>query len=166
MSNVVPFRSKQPWLDEPDQVSQKQGAYHLVIFRHPINKNLNGYVGVPPGSVLYGREWSRDKEIERIHVHGGITFTDKGDRFGPPFEESYWYFGFDTAHFMDYVPGLVELLESLPRKEPIPNSIRDNVRNYRDIRYVSAEVQSLYRQLKKIQNIADYNKRMKKRRPK
>jgi hypothetical protein len=55
-----------------------------------------GYVRVPPGHSLFGKEW----DSPNVEVHGGLTFaelepcTEHEDGQG-------WWFGFDCAHSGD-----------------------------------------------------------------
>lgn len=88
--------------------------------------NINGYVCVPPGhpwhGVAYNERLCGDDCPERsslggddtycwdhvpdglIDVHGGLTFSGDGVDWLP--SEGGWWFGFDTAHSGDLVPGL------------------------------------------------------------
>lgn len=54
-----------------------------------------GYVGVPKGHPLYGKQYT---ELD-IAVHGGLTFSDRGD--GQYLDRRHWWFGFDCAHYGD-----------------------------------------------------------------
>ena len=66
----------------------------------------NGYVLIPEGHPLYGKDYY-DPKCETLEVHGGITYAapsipSKDAEFiteEPDFE--YWVFGFDTAHCYD-----------------------------------------------------------------
>jgi len=66
----------------------------------------NGYVAVPPSHLLYKKDYNRvfylleDTEYQ-ISVHGGLTYSDFGDGDNAP--KDWWVFGFDTAHFGDYI---------------------------------------------------------------
>lgn len=51
-----------------------------------------GYVAIPEGHKLYGRE------NVHFNVHGGITFTGKGERIGTNYD---WLIGFDCNHYGD-----------------------------------------------------------------
>jgi len=46
-----------------------------------------------------------NEELDAIadDVHGGFTYTSVGD-------DGYWYFGFDTNHYNDFCPAIVEEL--------------------------------------------------------
>lgn len=64
----------------------------------------NGYVLIPEGHPLYGKQSYFDVNFNPLDVHGGVTYSEKcipskqaefiTDR--PDFE--YWVLGFDTAH--------------------------------------------------------------------
>lgn len=71
--------------------------------------HITGYVEVPMSHMFAGRlytecvigcgeEWCRHTPEALIDVHGGITFSARS--------EDGWVFGFDTAHYGDFVPGL------------------------------------------------------------
>jgi len=85
---------------------------------------VNGYVGVERNHELYGKDY---EEIENdINVHGGLTYS--GEAYWTD-DDDFWYFGFDTAHIYDYIPG------------HYPYGI------YRDMRYVYNECKKLLDQL-------------------
>lgn len=149
------------WDTEPDSTEVKFEGYHLVIARNQDFGNLNGYVGLNRNHPYYRREMSH-KTIDKLIVHGGVTFTGKFE--GYPFRRSYWYVGFDTLHFYDYAPKLHELLLNVQKEfvqdgdefSPLLNSsasflkssplIADK-KNYRNFEYVANEIISLYHQL-------------------
>jgi hypothetical protein len=66
-------------------------------------------VGIPKGHKFWGVGYEEanvtNDELAEIQadVHGGLTYSDKGD-------DGWWYFGFDTAHSVDFTPKIVELL--------------------------------------------------------
>src|SRR5690349_6993575 len=92
--------------------------------------NLNGYVAVPESRPWHGVGYSEHLAIEcaedadpngycwehspeaMVSVHGGITYAGTASFLGV---ESGWWFGFDTAHADDFIPGLWE--EGTPRDE-------------------------------------------------
>ena len=62
----------------------------------------NGYVGVPSGHPWYGCHYEDiDLQLQRP-IHGGLTYSEWGKPGG---EDrgwySYWWVGFDTAHYGD-----------------------------------------------------------------
>ena len=134
---------------EGDSKFWRKDGYYCLIMRTPELKTLCGYVGVPRASTLYGHDVFSNsktkiqKDINKIRVHGGLTFSGKFEKKeGLPFESlssDIWWFGFDTAHFQDLVPSM-ELFPAMQRKNM----------QYRDIKYVETEVNNLLSQIKKI----------------
>lgn len=146
-----------PWTGEPDKVQWIDPATGLdcLIVRNQFGA-LCGYVGVPPGHRFYGigyntcpQECGKD-DCEHspesvLRVHGGITFSNvcdpaEGDDTichvpTPGRPDAVYWFGFDTAHFQDLVPGMGEMAEMLPGMV------------YRDMAYVVTEIEHLARQL-------------------
>ena len=57
-----------------------------------------GYVGVAEGHPLFGVHYNDDPAIA-FDVHGGITFSEKGNHPLP--DSPLWWFGFDCGHYMD-----------------------------------------------------------------
>jgi hypothetical protein len=59
-----------------------------------------GYVRVPPGHPLHGKEFSADNDrVDHLQAHGGVTFSEiepcaHEDGVG-------WWFGFDCCHAYD-----------------------------------------------------------------
>lgn len=153
------------WRDEPDSVSFQRGPYHLLIHRTDL-LHLCGYVGVRKDHVCYGSGWNHAL-LDELQVHGGITYSRQGGGL-PNSNDQLWYFGFDCAHFGDYVPGIHHHLNLARGAEGLPPLDLDILSgHYRDINYVAAEVKSLYEQLKAIQkehNKVKYKKKMMQRR--
>lgn len=58
-----------------------------------------GYVGIPKGHKLYGKDYC-DDELDSIEAHGGITYAEGSGNY-PIKAEDTWWFGFDTAHYFD-----------------------------------------------------------------
>lgn len=117
----------------------------FVIWRHPDFGHLNGYVGVPKDSRLSGKKYcfysesenglsKLEQAINNISVHGGLTFAGKLNKTN----DDLWYFGFDTGHFDDLSPFM---LEKYPH---ITNGF------YKDKEFVMTEIQNLALQLKEI----------------
>ena len=97
------------------------------------------------GKLVCGDDWCRHTPEALTEVHGGITFSgacQSGENeaegichVGEP--SGVWWFGFDTAHSMDFVP-------SMDRR------LRDHFgtqKEYRDVAYVKAEIAALAKQL-------------------
>lgn len=130
-----------PWQSEPDRVQWRDEITSLpCLIRRGASGALCGYVGIGPNHPYYS---SRGTSIldDLLNVHGGITFfsTCGGDELGfcPIFsedqEETTRWVGFDCAHADDLIPGY---------------SCSNGT--YRDIDYVSAEVQRLAVQLRAV----------------
>lgn len=144
-----------PWMAEPDKVQWTDPATGLVclIHRNPLGA-LCGYVGVPASHPYYGKDY----EAPNVEVHGGLTYADKcmeerpnePEGFGvchvvEPFENAnVWWFGFDCAHFMDFIPGMYT---AEMRSAGLGSVARDSREVYRDVSYVRREVTDLARQL-------------------
>lgn len=158
----IKSRILEKWETEPEYVDIHVGRYHLVIWRHPEFGQLNGYVGVKRGHPCYGKDTSNTM-IYSLSVHWGITFAD--ERVGGGFKKGFWYFGFDTAHAFDYAPLLQKTMKEMEDMDhpfikqlnelmkPISNliPITPTKNFYKDIQFVSDEVQSLHSQLSNIQ---------------
>lgn len=121
-----------PWTTEPDRAEFFHAGLPCVIQRVPELFHLCGYVGVPPGHPLHGRNYN---ETERdIEVHGGLTFSDdSSSSIGQNGQDDHWWFGFDCAHLGDFCPYKDQVL--VLHEE------------YRDIAYVKAETCRLADQL-------------------
>lgn len=138
-----------PWDDEPDKMQWQDDATGLpcLAVRQPKTGHWCGYVGVPPGHPLHGKQF--DDGAVDFHVHGGITYTDscqpeedesKGICHTPdPGEPDHvWWFGFDCAHAGDLSPLTAKLLTRFIHEE------------YRPLSYVQNECASLARQLAEV----------------
>ena len=63
---------------------------------------MNGYVGLPKDQP----DWGKGYDDLNIDVHGGLTFADHGKEDDENFPDpEVWWFGFDTAHMGDWMPG-------------------------------------------------------------
>ncbi len=143
-----------PWSNESDKVQWQDAATGLpcMILRAPIG-HLCGYVGIPKGHDLYSIDYMEcplgDKcdECEdttysscshtpdsTFMVHGMVTFSGRHPDHTSKMPDDTWWFGFDCAHFSDFVPGLV-------RGNYNPGG------TYRDIAYVMKECKKLAQQL-------------------
>ena len=71
----------------------KASGLRCVVLGIP-NMHRCGYVGVRPGSVLYGKHYD-DVPAE---VHGGLTYSGGGSY---PVDGDEWWLGFDCAHYGD-----------------------------------------------------------------
>lgn len=138
------------WNDEPDFLELTEKGFHLVVLRSYMG-NLNGYVGVKITSPLFLRGYD-DKNLYGVHIHGGLTFAGSGILI-PYLKNHYWYFGFDTTHIYDLVPQLVGLREVIPSLKELEEKhgayrVQDT---YRDLNYVSNEVNELCTQIMEIE---------------
>lgn len=154
-------RLRKKWAKTGYGLRMERVTLHCVVVRLPY-KNLNGYVGVPKRHPWYGVSYY-GRELRSIMVHGGLTFSGIGKRFlgSHPFRPRVWYFGFDTAHFMDYVPGLEELLKQVRMSHPEPDSAEmlghvqalgkslgiQVMQVYRNMAYVEEQTRQLAEQL-------------------
>lgn len=105
------------------------GLRCIVVFQR--HGHRCGYVGVPMGHPLYGKDYDEHLDIkksdiearevsgifpllgtildedERIRIeayfscHGGITYSGGGEKSVYPIESDLWWFGFDCAHYGD-----------------------------------------------------------------
>ena len=74
----------------------KNGEFNCKIIFTQLGHRC-GYVGVPKGHPMFGRDYN--KCIEDIDCHGGLTYSG----FRDDNSKEYWYFGFDCAHADDGV---------------------------------------------------------------
>lgn len=67
---------------------------------HTLNTGWgNGYVAVPPSHCLHGVGYV-DRIVDiKLHVHGGITYSQFGNGENAP--RDWWVFGFDCMHWND-----------------------------------------------------------------
>ncbi len=149
-----------PWQDEPDRVEWEHLGLPCLIVRSDSSGSLCGYAAVPPGHPLHGKDYN---EVD-LSAHGGLTYcgTCRGDichvpKPGEP--DDVWWFGFDTAHFMDVMPKMEALLRTLDsRRKDNEAKILDVWKesdgvfgfpqsSYKTIDYVTNEVNRLAEQL-------------------
>ena len=134
-----------PWADEPDKVQwvDKATGLDCLIVRNGVGA-LCGYVGLPPGHPLHGKDYGEAHDLADINVHGGLTFANAcnesaKDGHGichvpfPGRPADVWWLGFDCAHYMDLSPRYTHLV--------------GETGTYRDVAYVRAECASLAGQL-------------------
>lgn len=109
------FYAVRPWETEPDHAEwiQELSGYKCRIVRNENTGALCGYVGIPKEHRFWGVSYEEsDGELNEIEVdvHGGLTYSAEGD-------DGYWYFGFDTNHYNDFPPKIVEQLIEIGRKD-------------------------------------------------
>lgn len=145
-----------PWQDEPDkrQWENQPTGLPCLIVRGPAGA-LCGYVGIPKGHPYYGRHYD---EVP-VEAHGGLTFGDycrvdsPEDSSichvpGPGEPDDVYWLGFDCAHAGDVSPATDALIRQ--RYDPQEWANRMQVFAgyvYRDVAYVTAEVDALAVQL-------------------
>lgn len=140
-----------PWQSEPDKAQWIHAGLDCLIVRNDMGA-LCGYVGVPNGHPLHGKDYDQAHDLAEIDVHGGLTYArDCAGKIchvpeqGRP--DHVWWLGFDCAHLGDFVPSSNSLRSfGLSRR-------RDEV--YRDLAYVKAEVERLADQFAGLKLAAD-----------
>lgn len=143
------------WVAEPDEVNFDHADLQCKIIRmcvldgppeedHHFGGYLNGYVKIPEGHPLYGKD---DMFSFDVDMHGGITHC------GDDLFEGYWI-GFDCAHSTDIVPSLEKLKEEYGLNNEMTRRC-DCIfpRNYKNIAFVMEECKSLAEQ------VANYGKK-------
>ena len=133
-----------PWESEPDTAEwyDARTGYKCRIERQKSSGTLCGYVGVFKGHPVWGVNYNDADWENSISVHGGLTFSDTDDN------EVHW-FGFDTAHFGDFCPGIVEsMLKYAPDSDTKSRWMRGANgmfagEDYRTWEYVENEVRKL-----------------------
>lgn len=140
-----------PWQSEPDRVEwRSQKGLPCLIVRGSVGA-LCGYVGVPKGHPAYGK----DRDDVNVRVHGGLTYDGpcSGHVCHVPNEgesDDIWWLGFDTGHAFDLCPAhlaIMKRIEEKIEKDLGPLPIDAPRMTYRDIAYVTAEVNDLASQL-------------------
>lgn len=142
------------WNNEPDILELDNRGYHMVVLRNPMMGNLNGYVGVNINHPSFGLHYDH-KKMDHVMVHGGITYAGNGGYMPfAPFKRNYWYFGFDTAHAGDLVPQLTLINHSIPELGELMERFESLMKpTYRDLNYVSDQVNALTEQLQLIKQL-------------
>jgi hypothetical protein len=144
-----------PWQTEPDRLEWTHAGLPCLAARSESGGNWCGYVAVPPGHPLHGRDYDHaDVDVE---VHGGgLTYANRCEghvchvpRPGEP--DDVWWFGFDCAHFGDLSPA--RHARDVGRGYPFPEKPYDHakaiarndwgVEVYRTLDYVQAETNRL-----------------------
>ena len=145
-----------PWQSEPDKMQWEDEATKMpCLIVRGSSGALCGYVGVGPGHQFFGKDYD---DLPSVEVHGGLTFAascSHGDetasvchRTEENEPDSVWWFGFDCAHSGDYMPeSNAYLPEHLKDRLGAPAGWGNAVIIYRDMAYVTREVESLAKQL-------------------
>jgi len=127
-----------PWMQEPDEVKwiDEDTGYECEIYRNALNGFLAGYVVVTKSHPLFKVDYSPSNELSRklqeIDVHTGITSLGSSKKHG----DDKWLLGFNCCQDGDLSPNL---------RSFVPSD------NYKDIEYVTSEVESLAKQLKDLE---------------
>jgi hypothetical protein len=137
------FYPVRPWEDEPDHAEwvQEPSGYKCRITRNKTTGTLCGYVGIPKGHVFWGVGYDEgNDEADAIadDVHGGLTYSQEGD-------DGWWYFGFDTAHSVDFTPKIMELLIELGRMKDL--GLISDCMNYKTWEFVEDQIYWLGKRL-------------------
>jgi hypothetical protein len=137
-----------PWTKEPDRKEwrTRSGLPGLIVRNHM--GALCGYAAVPPGHPAHGEHYDK---IE-ASAHGWLTFADKCHgpichvpAAGEP--DDVWWFGFDCAHCGDLTASDIAMEKAYPELRLGSRENTPWTRSYKDIAYVSEEVEKLAEQL-------------------
>ena len=131
--------SDRPWEHEPDNEEwiDATTGYKCTIWRHPTHGSLNGYVALPKGHRLHGQGY----DAFDVEVHGGLTYASEDEKTNE------WVLGFDTNHYNDFAPKLVQTIMKYSSWEDAESELQSRG-TYKTFAYVKAEVLSLAQQLK------------------
>jgi hypothetical protein len=135
-----------PWDAEPDRIEWRTEAGFVgIILRQGCTGHLCGYVGVEPGHPWHGKSFG-DGVIDTVDVHGGVTYGEACEGNvchvpAPGEPEHLWWLGFDAAHHRDFAPR--DLGTEALERWGHPKGYRQS---YRDVGFMTAEVESLARQ--------------------
>src|SRR5438105_1894678 len=98
-----------PWKSEPDRVDFEHAGFPCLMLRGQSHGAWCGYVAVPPGHPLHGKDYN-DEALGETDVHGGLTYASACSghichvpEAGEPADV--WWFGFDCIHAGDLAPG-------------------------------------------------------------
>lgn len=150
-----------PWVSEPDKKQWRDAATGLpcLIVRNIHGSgSLCGYVGLSEGHPFFGLGYN-DMDCPHegyLAVHGGVTFSgacqeaqNEGEgichRVEAGEDDNVWWVGFDCGHADDFMPMLASALSHLGGYW---GSKRQG--EYRDMDYVTGQVEGLARQLKAV----------------
>lgn len=141
-----------PWVREPDkrQWMDAETGYPCLILRVGSHGALCGYVGVSEGHPFFEKDYDEVHCMEDIDVHGGLTYADfcRSETeeavsvchvAGPGEPHRVWWLGFDCVHHCDLAPAH-------------DANHRRTTNIYRDMDYVTRQVEQLARQFKAAEN--------------
>lgn len=138
------FYPIRPWESEPDNAEwvQEPSGYKCRIKRNEITGTLCGYVGIPKEHTFWGQGYDEDRneELNAINedVHGGLTYSKEES-------DGWWYFGFDTNHYNDFAPAIVEMLIAHGSKQNPPEY--QQCMNYKTWEFVEDQIYWLGKRL-------------------
>ncbi len=136
------FYTHGEWEHEPDEPEEWVHA-ELRCYISRFRGHLNGYVGIPEGHPLYGKDYDYDAFCE-LEVHGGVTHSSLGDGKWRP--EGSWWIGFDTCHAWDYQPPVEESVYQV-HMDVTGKAGPSEHETYRNWAYVKEQTESLAEQL-------------------
>ena len=111
--------------------------------------SLNGYVFVPKGHKLYGRNYFHDVE-DKIDCHGGLTWSSEAEKLFPEIKDM-WVYGFDCGHAYDLQPFYTFWMMMRPEiRSSTEYLANDPDTHYRDWEYVKNECKSIVDQMIKL----------------
>lgn len=115
------FKIYRQILSEGNSVDFEYRGYKCHIRRRR-GLYLCGYVEIPETNKLYGRDMD-DELIEKLEVHGGVTWADEKWEFGGKY-----VIGFDCNHLGDWdatggVGRYVEMIEAIRELENLVDQI-------------------------------------------
>jgi hypothetical protein len=140
VAKARPSWARGPWDTEPDRLEWKTAAGLPALLVRTDMGHLCGYVAVPPGHPLYGKDDSADL-VGEIPCHGGVTYASRCAGAichvpAPGEPDDVWWFGFDCAHCGDLSPSSAGFLAQ--RGYP-----RANADTYRTAAYVRSECEAM-----------------------
>lgn len=146
------------WDNEPDKVQWNHAGFACLAVRNRMGAWC-GYVGVPNGHPDYEKHYDNVD----VHVHGGLTYSNKCQPEGPichipepGFPDDVWWLGFDLLHGGDDSPGMMKIRTDLDPERKIEKKFEDEFGPlnrwrdvYRNLKYVTKETNHLAKQLAK-----------------
>lgn len=138
-----------PWQDEPDRIEFKHAGFDCLLVRNVHMGNWCGYVAVPQDHAAAG--WAYDDVP--VGVHGGLTYAGSCEGIichstDEEFDGVYW-FGFDCAHYMDEIPGMLAIRKMMAEKMPrfdVADPFRPKM-IYRTAEWARGQTENLAQQL-------------------
>lgn len=119
----------------------KSNGLVCIVLRMPLwSGAINGYVGVDKSHPSYGKDY----DSVGVQVHGGLTYSrEKLHCVDEEVTGPLWWFGFDTAHYMDLKPMQNEIDQKF--------AFNHEGDTYKNLKYVEEETRRLAEQLAKQQ---------------